>query len=109
MNYEHLGQRIREERLKHNLTQSKLAEDVNISDSYLGYIERGERSLSLETLVNLANRLGVTVDYLLHDSISPSDETIVDQFRSLIDQKSDTEKQMAIDVLKTMFSYLDHE
>lgn len=58
MNYEHLGQRIREERLKHNLTQSKLAEDVNISDSYLGYIERGERSLSLETLVNLANRLG---------------------------------------------------
>ena len=101
MNYEHLGQRIREERLKHNLTQSKLAEDVNISDSYLGYIERGERSLSLETLVNLANRLGVTVDYLLHDSISPSDETIVDQ--------SDAEKQMAIDVLKTMFSYLDHE
>lgn len=51
----------------------------------------------------------MTVDYLLHDSISPSDETIVDQFRSLIDQKSDAEKQMAIDVLKTMFSYLDHE
>ena len=108
MNYQYLGQRIKEERLKLNLTQSKLAEDINISDSYMGYIERGERSLSLETLVNIANRLGVSIDYLLQDSISPTDDNIVNQFRKLIQYKSDKEKQMAIDVLKTMYGYLDN-
>lgn len=38
-----LGRRIREERLKLNLTQEKLAEDVNLSMAYIGQIERGER------------------------------------------------------------------
>ena len=41
MDYIALGQRIREERLKLNLTQEKLAEDVGVSTTYIGQIERG--------------------------------------------------------------------
>ena len=61
MDYKRLGERIREERLRLHLTQAQLAEDVDISDTYMGAIERGERSLTLDTLVRLVNRLGVTV------------------------------------------------
>ena len=64
MDYKRLGERIREERLRLHLTQAQLAESVDISDTYMGAIERGERSLTLDTLVRLVNRLGVTVDYL---------------------------------------------
>lgn len=39
----------------------------------MGAIERGKRSLTLDTLARLANRLGVTVDYLLADKVSLSD------------------------------------
>ena len=60
MNYTQLGKRIREERKKIGLTQSKLAEDIDISDAYMGQIERGERSLTLNTLVRLVNRLGIS-------------------------------------------------
>lgn len=109
MNYQHLGRRIKEERTKLNLTQSQLAEDIHISDSYMGYIERGEKGLSLDTLISLANRLGVSVDYLLQDSVSPTDENFINQFSCLIDGKSEKEKQMAIDVIKTMYSYLKKE
>ena len=70
MDYKRLGQRIREERLRLHLTQAQLAEDIDISDTYMGSIERGERSLTLDTLVRLVNRLGVTVDYLLADSVA---------------------------------------
>ena len=70
MDYKRLGERIREERLRLNLTQSSLAEDIDISDTYMGAIERGERSLTLDTLVRLVNRLGVTIDYLLSDYVS---------------------------------------
>lgn len=107
MDYKMLGKRIREERLKLNLTQSQLAESIDISDTYIGQIERGERSLTLDTLVRLVNRLGVTIDYLLMDSVAVTDENIINQFRVIIDSRSDKNKQMAIDVLKTMFAHLE--
>lgn len=107
MNYKGLGNRIREERLRLHLTQAQLAEDVDISDTYMGAIERGERSLTLDTLVRLVNRLGVTVDYLLADSVFDSDTNIMEQFKQIIDQQPLDRKQMAINVLRTIFSYFD--
>lgn len=107
MDYKRLGNRIREERKRLNLTQAKLAEDVDISDTYMGAIERGERSLTLDTLVRLANRLGVTVDYLLADSVSDSDPNILAQFKQIIDNQPLERKQLAIKVLRTIFSHFE--
>lgn len=109
MDYKRLGERIREERLKRNLTQAQLAEAVDISDTYMGAIERGERSLTLDTLVRLVNRLGVTVDYLLIDSVTNNDENVVNQFRQIIDNQPAERKQMALGVLRVIFSYFDKE
>lgn len=109
MDYKKLGERIREERLKRNLTQAQLAEAVDISDTYMGAIERGERSLTLDTLVRLVNRLGVTVDYLLIDSVTNNDENVVNQFRQIIDNQPAERKQMALGVLRVIFSYFDKE
>ncbi|HJB82598.1 MAG TPA: helix-turn-helix domain-containing protein [Candidatus Mediterraneibacter intestinavium] len=57
MKYTDFGRRIREERRKLGLTQEKLAEDVNLSTAYIGQIERGERSPTLENIITIANRL----------------------------------------------------
>ena len=46
MDYTRLGKRIKEERLRLNLTQEKLSEKVGISTAYLGQIERGERCIT---------------------------------------------------------------
>lgn len=109
MDYKRLGQRIREERQRLNLTQAQLAEEINISDTYMGAIERGERSLTLDTLVRLANRLGVTVDYLLSDYVSDTDSNIVEQFKQIIDCQPLERKQMAVNVLRTIFSYFENQ
>lgn len=109
MDYKRLGERIREERLRLHLTQAQLAEAVDISDTYMGAIERGERSLTLDTLVRLVNRLGVTVDYLLADSVTNSDANVIDQFKQIVDQQPPERKQMAINVLRTIFSYFENE
>lgn len=107
MDYKFLGKRIREERIKLNLTQEQLAESVDISDSYIGQIERGERNLTLDTLLRLVNRLGVTVDYLLQEYVSVDNDKYLDLFSQLINGRSPEEKQMAIDVIKVMFSHID--
>ncbi len=107
MDYRMLGKRIREERLRLNLTQERLSEDIEISTAYLGQIERGERSLTLDKLVKLANRLGVTVDYLLSDSVVLKDDVEYRLWTQLMDGRTDTQKALAINMVKLMFNHLD--
>lgn len=102
-----LGKRIREERLKLNLTQEKLAEDVDLSTAYIGQIERGERSLTLENLVAVAIRLGVTVDYLLLDSVAPLGDSQYKLWSQLMDGRTEAERALAVNMVKLMFGYLD--
>jgi transcriptional regulator with XRE-family HTH domain len=109
MDYKRLGKRIREERLRLHLTQADLAEAIDISDTYMGAIERGERSLTLNTIVSLVNRLGVSIDYLLADYVSNSDSNIIEQFKQITDNQPLERKQLAIKVLRTIFSHFENE
>jgi len=109
MDYKRLGIRIREERQRLNLTQSTLAEDVEISSTYMGAIERGERSLTLETLIKLSKRLGVTIDYLLEEYVPDSDPNIMAQFKQITDGQPLEHKQLAIKVLRTVFSHFENK
>ena len=59
-----IGSRIKELRRLKGYTQAELAELTDISTNYVGYIERGERTVSLQTLERLAHVLGVEVSTL---------------------------------------------
>lgn len=107
MDYGLLGARLRQERLKRDLTQEKLAEKVEVSHAYIGQIERGERTLTLDTLVRLANQLGVTVDDLLQESIERGNEHYVNKLAQLMLNRSEKEQQMAFEMVALMFSHLD--
>ena len=50
------GQRLREQRLKQNLTLEQLAEKANLSPNYVGMVERGLKEPGLATIVKLLNR-----------------------------------------------------
>ena len=89
---QNIGKRIREERLRLNLTQEKLAEDVNLSMAYIGQVERGDRSLTLDNLIIVAKRLGVTIDYLLSDCITPKEDDEYRLWSQLMDGRSQREK-----------------
>ena len=88
-------------------TQEILAEDVELTTAYIGQIERGERNLTLESLIKVANRLGVTVDYLLSDSISVQNDTILIQLSQLLNGRTLEERELAVDMLRTLFLHLD--
>ncbi|MDT5120670.1 MAG: hypothetical protein QOC96_152 [Acidobacteriota bacterium] len=59
------GARLRELRNSAGLTQEALALNSGIDRSYVGQVERGERNISLENIVKLANGLGVAPYKLL--------------------------------------------
>lgn len=72
LDYQAIGVRIRRFRKEQGLTQQLLAEFSNQEPSNISHIERGATKLSLPTIVNIANALGVTVDDLLCDSLESS-------------------------------------
>jgi len=54
-----LGSNIRRYRKQAQLTQEALAEKLNISQNYLGQVERGHRTLSFSTLNRITQVLKV--------------------------------------------------
>lgn len=61
----YIGERIRKIREELNMNREKFSEMLDISDVFLGQIERGERSLSIKTLSKIVNFTGFSSDYIL--------------------------------------------
>lgn len=66
LNISIIGRRVREFRMKMNLSQADLAERTELSVTYICLIETAKKQPSLESLVRIADVLGVTVNTLLN-------------------------------------------
>jgi transcriptional regulator with XRE-family HTH domain len=65
-----VGAALRAYRLRRELSQSDLARLAQVSPSAISQVERGERGLSLETLLALAARVNITLDELLGGEVT---------------------------------------
>jgi transcriptional regulator with XRE-family HTH domain len=59
------GRRVREVRIKNNLSQEKLAEKAGLHRTYIGMIERGEKNITLINIEKIAKALQVPISELL--------------------------------------------
>lgn len=60
-----IGNRIRGIREGLQMNRDKFSEMISISEAFLGQIERGERSLSIKTLMSISSNTGFSSDYIL--------------------------------------------
>lgn len=65
IDYTNIGSRIRFQRITRNMSQEELAERSHLSRVHIGYIERGEKVPSLESIINIANALNMSADEIL--------------------------------------------
>ena len=70
LNYQTIGKRIRLLRKQQHLSQMTLAEMVDKSPTYISLVENGQKGPSLETLIDVANALKVTMMYCLPNILS---------------------------------------
>lgn len=59
------AERLKELRLEKNISRSKLAEELFVSERLVYYWENGKRECSFEMLIKIADFFGVTIDYIL--------------------------------------------
>lgn len=60
-----IGERVRRVRTQIGLSREQLSEMLDISTLFLGYIECGQRGMSLATLRKMCSVLNVSADYIL--------------------------------------------
>lgn len=70
LDYVAVGRRIKAARIQRGLTQEKLAENAQISTSYISKIETADTKLSLQVIIDIANALQTSVDALLADNVT---------------------------------------
>ena len=61
------GQKVREERLKLNLSQEKFADMAGVHRTYIGMIERAEKNITLENIQKIAKALNIRIADLLQN------------------------------------------
>lgn len=65
------GERLRNRRDALGFTQEFVSEQIGITLRFYQMIERGEKSLSVDTLIRLGQTMSVSIDYLLFGDLGP--------------------------------------
>ena len=61
------GDRVREERLKRNLSKEQLAAKAGVHRTYIGMIERAEKNITLENIQKIAGALSIKLSEIFRD------------------------------------------
>ena len=70
MAYTEIGKNIQAVRTQKKMSRETLAELSGLSANFIGNIERGEKAVSLESFISIANALCVSADVLLGDILN---------------------------------------
>ena len=106
IDYYLVGQKIKNKHKQCGLTQEQLAEKCDISVSYIAHIERGTKSLSLETAVKVSNVLDVSIDYLILDELD-SDNRIFSALETEINDLPPAKRQTFIKFARLILKNID--
>lgn len=91
LDYALIGSRIREARTALRLTQEEASERCDITNSFYGNIERGDKKMSVETLVKISRGLGVSLDYLVYGEI-PEEGNQLEELLQDIHRRTDEQQ-----------------
>lgn len=70
IDYENLGARVKELRLRMNLTQAEVASALGVTPGYISNVENNRSAMSLRVLTYYAKLMHITLDSLI-GSIDP--------------------------------------
>lgn len=100
MNYEQLGCRLKERRIRLRYKQEYLAEKIGVQQRYISKIEQGLAKPEFAKIYDLANVLGVSLDYLMSDEKEISPDYLTDTIMIRLQLLSKEEKKILLDALE---------
>lgn len=102
MDYMEVGKHIKEKRIEKGLRQEDLAEKTNLSVSYIGMIERGEKMPILKTFVIILNALDASADDILSSVLHKGYIVRMSQYTERIGKLKLEDQKRIFEVIDTM-------
>ncbi len=107
VNYKIIGRIIRDIRTARGMTQSELAEKVDLSIQFISYIENGSKHPGLETMLRIAAALGTTMDELLLGNQPKDRLTYQKEVREVFDRCDDKEQNFILFMVRAIKNGLE--
>lgn len=98
-----VGERIRAIREGFHMSREKFSEMIDISEVFLGQIERGERSLSIKTLKKIVIYTGVSSDYILFGNSENNEYT--SKINRILNKCSESTLKYIYELIHSSFSF----
>lgn len=95
-----IGKRIREFRVKKNMSQAALADKANVSLSQISDIERGKTSMRLTTFIGIVEALQVSADVLLRTDIPEVNALYKSEFAEVLADCTPSEIDSILKIVK---------
>ncbi len=99
IDYKSIGRRIAYNRKNCAITQAYLAEQLDVSESFISQIERGKAKISLSRLYEIAELLGIDVALLVSDCANLTDNCIKSEIEQIISDWSFEQRSMLIELI----------
>ncbi len=97
MDYTDLGLKLKVERTKLNYKQDYLAEKIGVGQRYISKIEHGTAKPEFAKIFEIANLLGVSLDYLANNvSAAKSDDYITNTINIRLQLLNSEEKDILL-------------
>lgn len=94
-----IGDRLRERREEMGLTQKQAAKLLNISETFYGEMERGNKRLSIERILEVREKMDIDPTWLLTGKVvKPS--LVTEMFRECPPEKKETLKNLLMELGK---------
>ena len=105
----HLGERLRSVRKQRGLSQERLGERAGLSGKFVGEVERGEKSISVDSLYRIAMALEMPLRELTNVSTAiPGRRPDVDELLALVGAvRSRSRLSTAYRALRELFAERD--
>jgi transcriptional regulator with XRE-family HTH domain len=104
VDFKDVGDRIRTEREKLQISREKFAEILSLSPFFVGQIERGERKMSISTLISVSECLHVSLDYLIFGEVYRVEED--NNLQYLLSNCSLKEFKVIEEIAKVILPYI---
>ncbi len=105
MMYVNAAKQIKLLRIKHDMTQEKLAEALHVSPKYISAVETNSKKASLLFYRDVANYFKVSFDYLFIDSLSVRKNIIVDSVVLRMSYMSEEEQRFVLKIVEEFAQY----
>lgn len=99
-----IGERIKRIREGLKMNRENFSEAIDISDVFLGQLERGERSLSTKTLIKIVSYTGFSSDYILFGNKTPNNT--ISKINKILNNCSDDVLSYLYTLIRNTISFI---